>query len=57
MVNMTIQQAIDILDLHNQWRRGAEITQQSPETIGIAIDLVLTTLKNANNGKQRNRQN
>jgi len=57
MVNMTIQQAIEILDLHNQWRRGADILQQSPQTIGIAIDLVLTTLKNANNGKQRNRQN
>jgi len=49
MVNMTIQQAIDILDLHNQWRRGAEITQQSPETIGIAIDTILKHLKAQNN--------
>jgi hypothetical protein len=51
---MTLKQAIEILELHNKCQRGAEIPQQSPELIGIAIDLVLTTLKNANNGK-RNR--
>ena len=46
---MTLEQAIEILDLYNQWRRGADIPQQSPQTIGIAIDLVLTTLKTQNN--------
>jgi len=46
---MTLKQAMQILDLHNQWRRGADILQQSPQTIGIAIDTILKHLKAQNN--------
>jgi hypothetical protein len=46
---MTLRRAIEILELHNQWRRGAEIPQQSPELLGIAIDTILTHLKTQNN--------
>ena len=34
---MTWQEACEILELHNQWRRGAEIEMQDPKLIGIAI--------------------
>lgn len=43
---MTIDEAIEVLELHNQWRKGAEIPQESPIRIGMAIDLVVCELKN-----------
>lgn len=42
---MTIDQAIEILERHNQWRRGADIEQGNPAEIGIAIDIVISVLK------------
>ena len=33
--------AIALLRQHNEWRRGAEIQQHSPQEIGEAIDLVI----------------
>ena len=30
-----------ILKRHNRWRRGAEIPQEDPKTIGDAIDLIV----------------
>lgn len=42
---MKIEEAKLILKEHNEWRRGAEIKQQEPALIGIAIDLVLEYLK------------
>lgn len=43
---MTIDEAIEILELHNQWRKGADIPMQNPTIIGMAIDLVIMELKN-----------
>ena len=38
---MELKEAIEILERHNKWRRGAEIPQESPGELGIAIDTVL----------------
>lgn len=39
---MTIEQAINILETHNKWRRGDDnIEMTDPEILGIAIDLVI----------------
>lgn len=43
---MTIDEAIEILELHNQWRKGADIPMQNPTIIGMAIDLLIMELKN-----------
>ena len=43
---MTLQEAIEILDNHNKWRRGDEIIQMiNPTDLGIAIDICLKELK------------
>ena len=42
---MTIDEAIEVLELHNQWRKGAEVEMQDPVRIGMAIDLVICELK------------
>ncbi|OQA47727.1 MAG: hypothetical protein BWY47_01366 [Bacteroidetes bacterium ADurb.Bin302] len=42
---MTIDEAITVLELHNSWRKGADIEMQSPTKIGMAIDMVLCELK------------
>ncbi len=42
---MTIDEAIMVLELHNAWRKGADIEMQSPTKIGMAIDMVLCELK------------
>lgn len=43
---MTIDEAINVLELHNKWRKGADIEMQTPTSIGMAIDLVVCELKN-----------
>lgn len=43
---MTIDEAIEVLELHNQWRKGGDVEMQSPIKIGMAIDLVVCELKN-----------
>ena len=46
---MTTQQAVQILDQHNKWRRGEEgISQADPATIGVAIDVVVNALRTHN---------
>jgi hypothetical protein len=42
---MRVEEAIEILERHNEWRRGAEIPQEEPKIIGEAIDLVLKELQ------------
>ena len=42
---MTLPEAIQILKTHNEWRRGAEIDMLEPQSIGIAIDVILEYLK------------
>ena len=42
---MKIEEAIEILERYNEWRRGAEIEMANPNELGEAIDLVLLELK------------
>ena len=41
---MTVECAISILALHNEWRRGANVPMANPTELGEAIDLVLSSL-------------
>ena len=43
---MELQQAIELLENYNKWRRGAEIPQPNPTEIGVAISVVLEYTKN-----------
>lgn len=38
---MKLNEAIEILRSYNEWRRGAEIPQTDPKTLGEAIDCVV----------------
>lgn len=38
---MNLPEAIKILQLHNEWRKGAETDQQDPASIGQAIDALI----------------
>jgi len=51
-MNMTLDEAIEILELHNEWRRGAETPMETPAKLGIAIDLIVSELKDSH--KQNN---
>ena len=42
---MTIDEAIEVLELHNQWRKGGDVEMQSSIKIGMAIDLIVCELK------------
>ena len=42
---MIIEEAIEILKTHNEWRRGAEIEQLDHNLIGQAIDRIITYAK------------
>lgn len=48
-VLMTLQQAIEILEAHNKWRRDGNVPNslpmQNPTQLGIAIDTVVNHLK------------
>lgn len=39
---MNLQQAVQILKNHNDWRRGSDIEMIEPSKIGIAIDKVVS---------------
>lgn len=45
---MELQQAIELLENYNKWRRGAEIPQPNPTKIGVAISVVLEKVKPEN---------
>lgn len=53
---MTITEAINILELHNQWRRNRDddvvIEMQSSTEIGIAIDVLVEFAKTAINKRE-----
>jgi hypothetical protein len=36
-----VSEAVETLQYHNQWRRGANIEMLPPERIGKAIDVIL----------------
>lgn len=38
---MTTKEAINILKLHNDWRKGANIEMQRPSEITEAIDVIV----------------
>lgn len=42
---MTLKKAYKILKQHNKWRKGAGIEQITPTQLGIAIDIILSYLK------------
>ena len=42
---MKIEEAIEILERHNEWRRGANIEMANPTKLGEAIDVVIKELK------------
>ena len=41
---MTIERCIEVLTLHNDWRRGAEIPMLEPKEIGEAIEFAIAAL-------------
>ena len=44
--SITLQDAVTILDNHNQWRRGIDgFKETNPTRLGLAIDLITTHLK------------
>ena len=46
---MNLQQAIELLEYHQNWRRGADIEMPEPKLLGEAIYVILTHLKNIEN--------
>lgn len=42
---MNISEAIQVLEEHNKWRKGAEIPQLDPVRIGMAIDTIINEYK------------
>lgn len=42
---MTIEEAIEVLEYYNRWRKGADTEQPSPISIGVAIDLITCKLR------------
>lgn len=48
--DVEIKQAIEILEIHNKWRRGDDtIPMTNPTELGIAIDVIVTYLKKMKN--------
>lgn len=41
MSKMQISDALEVVKLHNQWRRGAEISMQDPKVLGEALDAIV----------------
>lgn len=41
---MKINEAKKVLELHNKWRRGADIPMETPTRIGLAIEVVLAEI-------------
>ena len=41
---MKLKKAIEILETHNKWRRGAEIEPTNPKQLGKAIDKIIKKL-------------
>ena len=51
---MTLQEAVDILENHNKWRRGDDnIDQTNPTKLGIAIDLIVAHFNKPDKSKKQ----
>jgi hypothetical protein len=48
-IDMELITAVEILELHQRWRKGAEIEMILPSILSEAIDVILEYLKNLNN--------
>jgi hypothetical protein len=42
---MTTKEALELLKVHNEWRRGAEIPMPHPTEIGVAIDKAIEVME------------
>ena len=42
---MDVQKALELLDYHNRWRRGADVDMLNPTILGEAIDTVVNEFK------------
>lgn len=42
---MKLKEAIEVLELHNRWRRGEEVEMTTPTLLGEAIDVVVEDYK------------
>lgn len=46
--NMTNEKALDILERHNLWRRGAEYVEATdPKLLGMALDKAIEVLRSS----------
>lgn len=45
---MTIERCIEVLTIHNEWRRGAEIEMLHPKEIGEAIEFAIRYMSESN---------
>ena len=51
---MTTQQAVQILEQHNKWRRADEMMEMAdPTTLGIAIDTIVKYFKRQQKGGKK----
>lgn len=47
--NMTTEKALDILERHNLWRRGADYVEATdPKLLGMALDKAIKVLRLSN---------
>ena len=44
-----VDEAIELLEKHNEWRRGDLTEMTNPTELGLAIDLIVTHYKNGRN--------
>jgi len=42
---MTLSQAYETLKSHQEWRRGKKNKMEHPKTLGMAIDIILSYVK------------
>ncbi|MDA3778801.1 MAG: hypothetical protein PF487_00975 [Bacteroidales bacterium] len=49
---MYIEKAIEVLEKHNEWRKGDEdIKMAHPTVLGMAIDIIVSNFKNSYNSR------
>ena len=42
---MNLKTTIQVLELHNRWRKGEDMEMQNPETLGKALETAIDFLK------------
>lgn len=51
---MSLNEAIGVLEYHNKWRRGNKTEMLQPKTVGEAIDVIVSYVKEKRNGGRTN---